>query len=220
MLGVDTFSQTSFDSIPTFPAAYFTNVAESTTSSDSLSATAYFYTTTTDSISTTDSDLGNFNFYETVSESYTSADNYNGIFNAYPTNAESFTSSDTIDAVFAYLEYIDETLLISDSPTGNAYYNGIQIAETTNNTDAYVGFRGQFPIVSETITFTDTALGPAAFNPYVVDALLYNDQYVSNAIFLGDTNEVTTIVTALLNTGWAKVNDSQNPNWTAINNTQ
>jgi hypothetical protein len=160
-----------------------------------------------------------FNYYETVAETNDDGDLVVGQFNAYPTTNELFISTDTPTSNAVFLGNLAETSTATDTIIVSAAFAG-STSESFTNTDAYSGLATFRTSVTETYLIQDTPTATANFVSSVAEIGTYTDTLSATVTYNVFINDALVLADTIYVTGWIKINDSQNPNWVVVNNTQ
>jgi hypothetical protein len=99
-------------------------------------------------------------------------------------------------------------------------YHEVDAPDTFTLTDEQDATRSQFGAVSESATLTDTQSTVVDFAPQIAELLTLTDSESATAVYAPAVTDTITLVDVPVQRGWIKIANSQNPNWSDINNYQ
>jgi hypothetical protein len=154
-----------------------------------------------------------------TSDSYTLSETEASQVSFAPINAESLTLANAQSTQVAFAPTNAETLTLADAQSSQVAIN-ISTPEAITFTDSTQGIRGQFGSVADATTLTNTQAAQAGFRPTQAESVTLTDTRTATAIFVGNDAETIVFTDARIQRGWIKINNSQTPNWTPIDDSQ
>lgn len=136
-----------------------------------------------------------------------------------PTNAESLTLTDAQSTQVAFAPTNAESLTLANTQAG-AWNTSSTTAEAITLADSQAGIRGQFGTTTESITLTNTQDVLVAFAPQIAELLALTELISVQSNLVGYTAETIVFTDTQIQRGWIKINNSQTPNWTSIDDSQ
>lgn len=135
--------------------AFNSDVSESATGTESVSAAVTFETVVVDSATGSDSISSSFSFSSSISESATGTDSVSVVLTLGAAISETGTGSDTVSAVPVYSRSIAETATGTETVSTKLTFVSA-VAETGSGTDQFAAITVISRSVVETATVTDT----------------------------------------------------------------
>lgn len=154
-----------------------------------------------------------------AADSTTFTDDPDVLYNAAGIVVESSVLTEVQSSQVNFVPSTLESLTLTDAQSG-AWNTSSATAETITLTDTRTGIRGQFGSVADSITLTNTQAAIAAFAPQIAELLTLTELISIQSNLVGYIAETIVFSDAPIQRGWVKIINSQNPNWTDINNYQ
>ena len=203
------------------PASTISAGANSTSVSNNTGwlTTPVVFGATAESYTVTETETSQAGFASLNAESLTLTDAQTSQAVFRPTNAETLTLTDAQSTQVAFVITNSESLTLTNTQAG-AWNTSSTTAESVTLADSQAGIRGQFGSVADATTLTNTQAAQAVFRPTRAESVTLTDTRTVISQLVGNNAETIVLTDTQIQRGWIKINNSQTPNWTSIDDSQ
>jgi predicted aspartyl protease len=213
MFGITAFAQSPFAALG--GASYAMSLAESFSLSDVEAVSAAFAGAHDESFAITDDVPSNFNYYVSLLDTGDLSDNYFGVIDTSATTSEAFSLTDAILGAQGTNATTAESFTLTDEATSSAGYAGTT-AESFSLVEVLDAGFTFFTTIDESTSITEAVTSFLAAYPQVAEIIALTEITAAQTNFVGYTAETFVLSESLFPRGWIKINDDQSNNWTGI----
>lgn len=127
---------------------------------------------------------------------------------------EAFTSNNTFNSAAVEAAVLDNTQFTANNTFNSAVVEPATLAESEIGVAIFAG------VITEGATYNNSQAAQVNFNSIVLEnSTILDISFTQNSVFNSSILENLVIVDGQIPRGWFKINDTQDANWTPINNT-